>query len=178
MRFSNLRLLPFLGVLCFFPLPAAAGPSPGTVPPGSTSNNPNPTTPVNEYQGLGIDRYSATYLGTVYGVDDRPIPDVQVQLFVDGTLVASALSDGSGDYRLKATFDQRQDRTVLLWFVAPDPSLVPKEIVLAESAVSRKMGLISPCVARATVVSGRQFRVYLFTATDRDKELFELDCLP
>jgi hypothetical protein len=44
--------------------------------------------------------------------------------------------------------------------------------------VSRKMGLISPCVARATVVSGRQFRVYLFTATDRDKELFELDCLP
>jgi hypothetical protein len=178
MRLLNLRVLPFLGVLFALPLQAQAGQSPGTVPQGSTSGGQGPGNPANEYQGIGIDRYAASYSGTVYGVDDRPIPDVAVKVFVDGTLVGTALSDGSGDYSLKVSFDQRQDRTVLLWFVAPDPALVPKEIVLAESATSKKLGLISPCVARATVVSGRQFRVYMFDATDRDKELSELNCLP
>jgi hypothetical protein len=67
---------------------------------------------------------------------------------------------------------------VLLWFAAPDHSLMTKEIVIHESRTSVQNGIISACVPRAPLRPGRQFRVYLFDPASRTKELSELDCLP
>ncbi len=175
----NLRLLglivPFLlwthGV-------AAAPPTTGTsdAATGSASEDPDPK--VQEFQSLGIDKRVTKFSGTVLDVNDRPVPGVQAKLFMDGVLIASAVTEGNGYYDLQAMYDSSVDATVLLWFVAPDRSLTPKELVLQESRSALAQGLISPCVPRAKVLPGRQFRVYLFDSQNRNKELAELNCLP
>ena len=81
-------------------------------------------------------------------------------------------------YDLRAPYDPSSDATVLLWFSAPDHSLMTKAIVIHESRVSVQNGIISACVPRAPLTPGRQFRVYLFDPASRTKELSELDCLP
>ena len=56
--------------------------------------------------------------------------------------------------------------------------LLPKELVIRESRTSQANGLISRCVPRAEFMPGRQFRVYVFDSTTRNKDLAELNCLP
>ena len=87
------------------------------------------------------------------------------------------MTGSDGDYELRAPYDPSNDVTVLLWFVAPDRTLMPKELVIQESRASLENGLISKCVPRATLSPGRQFRVYLFDSDSRNKELAESGCL-
>jgi hypothetical protein len=176
----NLRLVVFLAVFSFAPRISLAAPpnaTPGNEPNlGSPSNQPPGR--VQEFQGLGIDRRAAAFAGNVLDVADRPIAGVQVKLFLDGQLAGTSVTDGLGHYDLKVPYDAAADITVLLWFVAPDHLLTPKELVIRESKASRENGLISPCVPRADLLPGRQFRVYLFDSQSRNKELSELNCLP
>jgi hypothetical protein len=171
----NLRLLVFFTSVCLAPGFALAAPP--ITPPG---NEPlvQPTPRLQEFQGLGIDRRVTVFSGNVLEVNDRSVSGVQVKLFVDGQLAGTAVTDGAGFYDIKAPYDAAADITVLLWFVAPDRSLAPKELVIRESKASRENGLISPCVPRANLIPGRQFRVYLFDSQSRNKELAELNCLP
>ena len=176
----NLRLVVFFAVFSFAPgfsLAAPPNPTPGNEPNlGSPANQPPPK--VQEFQGLGIDRRAAAFSGNVLDVGDHPISGVSVKLFLDGQLAGTATTDGAGHYDLKSPYDAAADITVLLWFVAPDHTLTPKELVIRESRASRENGLISPCVPRADLLPGRQFRVYLFDSQSRNKELAELNCLP
>jgi hypothetical protein len=68
--------------------------------------------------------------------------------------------------------------TVLLWFETHERGLMAKELVIRESKASLANALISKCVPRAAFTPGRQFRVYMFDPTSRNKELAEADCLP
>jgi hypothetical protein len=176
----NLRLL-----ACFAPFLLAAGLSQAAPPNATPGNETNagspgarPSPKIQEYQSLGVDRRLGVFSGTVLDVGDHPIVGVQVKLFLDGQLAGEAVTDGSGLYNLRVPYDPATDATVLLWFVSPDRSLMPKELVLRESTASRTNGLISPCVPRAELTPGRQFRVYLFDLQSRNKELAESDCLP
>jgi hypothetical protein len=177
MMSPNLRLLGGLAFLLF-----AAGTSHATPPtssPGSSSST-DPTQyqrPLQEFRSLGIDRRLTSFAGTVLDIGDRPVSGVEVKLFVDGEVAGSALTDGAGFYDIRAPYNSSADQTVLLWYVAPERSLMPKEIVVKESRASIAAGLISRCVPRATLSPGRQFRVYLFDPESRNKELAELDCL-
>lgn len=175
----NLRLLVFFTIFCFAPGFSSAAP-PNTTPGNETNadspNNPQPK--IQEFQGLGIDRRLAVFSGNVLDVNDRSVVGVQVKLFLDGQLAGGAVTDGTGHYDIKTPYDAGADMTVLLWFVAPDRSLAPKELVIKESRAARENGLISPCVPRADLLPGRQFRVYLFDSQSRNKELAELNCLP
>jgi hypothetical protein len=172
----NLRLLPGLAFLLLGAGMAHAAPPTGS--PGSAGEDPAAfQNPIQEFQSLDIDRRLTSFAGTVLDVSDRPIPGVQVQLFVDGQVAGGATTDGSGFYDIRAPYQSSADATVLLWYVAPERSLMPKEIVLKESKASVAAGLISRCVPRATITPGRQFRVYLFDPESRNKELAELDCL-
>jgi hypothetical protein len=173
----NLRLLPGLAFLLLGAGMAHAAP-PTTSPGGSGVDPTEFQSPIQEYQSLGIDRRLASFAGTVLDVSDRPISGVQVQLFVDGQVLGNTRTDGDGFYDIRTPYDANADATVLLWYVAPERSLMPKEIVLKESKASAAAGLISRCVPRATLTPGRQFRVYLFDPESRNKELAELDCLP
>ena len=172
----NLRLLPGLAFLLLGAGMAHAAP-PGTSGSGPGTDPAQFQSPVQEFRSLGIDRRLASFAGTVLDVSDRAIPGVQVQLFVDGQVVGSGTTDGSGFYDIRVPYDSNADATVLLWYVAPERLLMPKEIVLKESKASAAAGLISRCVPRATVTPGKQFRVYLFDPESRNKELAELDCL-
>jgi hypothetical protein len=134
--------------------------------------------PIQEYQGLGFDRQLATFAGTVLDISDRPIENVIVDLFIDGELAGTAITEGSGFYEIKVPYDSHSDTTVLLWFVPQSRSLLPKELVIRESKASQANGLISRCVPRATLMLGHQFRVYLFDSSNRNKDLAELNCLP
>jgi hypothetical protein len=172
----NLRLLVLFIVFSLSPRLSAAAPP--VASPGSDTNTGQPLPRVQEFQGLGIDRRMAAFSGTVLDVNDRPVVGVEVKLFLDGQLAGTAVTDGSGHYDLKAPFDTAADITALLWFVAPDRTLAPKELVIHESKACRENALISPCVPRVELLPGHQFRIYLFDSQSRNKELTELNCLP
>ena len=181
MSWLNLRSLARIAsagaIFVSLAIPASAAP-----PAGSGSNLPTP--PLDnragsppEMKSLGISRPVSVFEGTVLDINDRPVPNVIVQLFDDGELLASSTTDGSGIYDLRAVYDLNDDTTSLLWFVTPDRAFMPKELVLRESKASLENHLISRCVPRTAYVPGRQFRVYLFDPANRNKELNELDCL-
>ncbi len=176
---SNLRLLASIAPIFLATSLTHAAP-PTSTPPGSTSDptSPSPSRRIEEFQSLGIDRRLTSFSGTVLDVHDRPIANVQVKLFFDGHLAGTALTEGNGHYDLRSIYDPSADMTVLLWFIAPERSLMPKELVLKESKASLEHGLISRCVPRAALSPGHQFRVYLFDPASRNKELAELNCLP
>ena len=158
---------------------AAAPSSSGSLPgPRSDSRPDRANKGVEEYQGLGMDRQLAVFAGTVLDVAECPVEDVMVDLFVDGELAGSAVTDGAGAYEIKVPYDYRGDTTVLLWYVPQSRSLLPKELVIRESKASKVNALISRCVPRAELLPGRQFRVYLFDSSNRNKDLAELNCLP
>ncbi len=179
---ANLRILVLFAAAAVLASPtlAAAPPSSGVTggqPAEPGSRNPS-SKPAQEFQGLGIDRQLTTFAGTVLDIGDHPLSNVLVQLFVDGVLAGTTLTDGTGFYEMKIPYDPHSDTTALLWYVPLDRSLVPKELVIRESKVSQANGLISRCVPRADFTPGRQFRVYLFDPGNRNKDLAELNCLP
>jgi len=172
---SNLRFLGlFLLILCF-PGSTQAAPPVGTLN-REPSRNREPR--VDELKTLGVDRQLANFAGTVLDISNRPIGNVQVKLFINGEVAGRALTESNGSYELRAAYDPANDATVLLWFVAPDRTLMPKELVIQESKVSISNGLISKCVPRAELTPGHQFRIYLFDTESRNKELAESGCLP
>ena len=173
----NLRLLDGLAFLLLAAGTAHAAPPGSPGGSGTTTDATQYQRPLQEYQSLGIDRRRTSFAGTVLDVGDRPIPGVEVKLFVDGQLTGSAVTDGNGFYDIRAAYDTSADATAILWYVAPERSLMPKEIVVKESRASVAAGLISRCVPRATLTPGKQFRVYLFDPESRNKELAELNCL-
>jgi hypothetical protein len=174
---SNLRFLAiFTAILSIslVPAPGRASPPTGTNPGTSSSQDP----PIEESKTLGFDRRLASFAGTVFDVSNRPLGNVQVKLFMNGEVVGRAVTESNGSYELRAPYDPSEDMTVLLWFVAADRTLMPKELVIQESKTSVRNGLISKCVPRASLSLGRQFRIYLFDSDSRNKELAESGCLP
>jgi hypothetical protein len=179
MKIPTLRLLLFPLVaasLCAAPPARATPPSGGSDAPSTPSSSSDDQE--DEFQSVGIGRHAHAYLGVVLDLNDLPVSGAYVKLFVDGELSGAAVTEADGTYQLQATYDEALDATVLLWFTAPDRSLVSKEIVLAESKACKQYGIISPCVPRAVVTPGRRFRVYLFDPASRVRELNELGCLP
>jgi hypothetical protein len=153
-------------------------------PPSGSASSTDPRPPFDErsgtppdFQSLGISRPVTAFEGLILDINERPIPNVRVSLMVDGNLVGSAITDDRGTYDLRAIYDLNEDTTALLWFVAPERALIPKEVVLRESKASQQNQLISRCVPRTAYTPGRQFRIYLFDPANRNKELAELDCL-
>jgi hypothetical protein len=162
---SNLRFLGNIALLFLLAAPAALA-APPTGGSGSDRDRDSGRQPrVDEMKTLGVDRNLA-------------ISGVQVSLFMGGDVVGRAVTESNGDYQLRAPYDPSNDVTVLLWFVAPDRTLMPKELVIQESRASLENGLISKCVPRASLSPGHQFRIYLFDSDSRNKELAESGCLP
>ena len=173
-----LRVLVLSAILALTAAPAhAAGPSTGGIS-GRMDPSPQNSKSIDEFQGLGVDRQLAVFAGTVLDIGDRPIENVIVDLFIDGELAGTTTTEGSGTYEIKVPYDTHSDTTVLLWYVPTSRSLLPKELVIRESKASQENGLISRCVPRATLMPGHQFRVYIFDASNRNKDLAELNCLP
>lgn len=177
---ANLRILAFFASAALLATAAIAAPPTSVVPGPGTE--PLPQAPssktIQEYQGLGLDRQLTQFAGVVLEVNDRPLNNVQVKLFVDGQIVGSALTEGSGHYEIKVPYDPHSDTTTLIWYVPQDKTLMAKEVVIRESKACRENALISKCVPRATLTPGRQFRVYLFDAANRNKDIAETNCLP
>ncbi len=157
----------------------AAAPTTGSLSgPRTDTRPPRATKTLEEYQGLGVDRQLGVFAGTVLDIGDHPVENVIVDLFIDGELAGTALTEGSGTYEIRVPYDTHADTTVLLWFVPQSRALLPKELVIRESKASLANGLISRCVPRAELLPGRQFRVYIFDSSNRNKDLADLNCLP
>lgn len=175
----NLRSLAGIavaGAFWLFPTAPATAASPSTGQEAASPRDDRSGFPP-EFQSLGISRPISIFQGTVLDINDRPVPNVVVQLFDNGEILGSAVTDGSGIYDLRAIYNLNDDTTSLLWFTSPDRSFMPKELVLRESRASQEQHLISRCVPRTAYAPGRQFKVYLFDPANRNKELAELDCL-
>ena len=96
-------------------IPAAAA------PPTGSGTSSDPTSPLDrrlggppEFKSLGISKPISIFEGTVLDINDRPVPNVLVQLFDDGELLASATTDGSGIYDLRAVYNLNDDTTSLV----------------------------------------------------------------
>lgn len=175
---SNLRLLGIIALLFVVSAPAALAAPPVGAPGTDRDRDIGRRPKIEEMKTLGFDRQLASFAGTVLDVNNRPISGVQVALFMGGDVVGRAVTESNGNYELRAPYDPANDVTVLLWFVAPDRTLMPKELVIQESKASLENGLISKCVPRASLSPGHQFRIYLFDSDSRNKELAESGCLP
>ncbi len=182
MERTILRTALVFGLLALLvPAAFAAPPLPGSGPPGPGSDigtQPEQTKPPREYQGLGVGQQLTSFAGTVLDVNDHLLAGVQVKLFVDSQIVGTITTDANGFYEIKTPFNAYDDTTVLLWYVSPDRTLLPKSLVIRESKVSQENSLISKCVPRATLTPGRQFRVYVFDPANRNKDVAETNCLP
>ncbi len=174
-----LRVLVLSAIWALTALPAlAAAPASSGTLIGPRLPRPQNTRSIEELQGLGVDRQLAVFAGTALDINDRPVENTIVDLFIDGKLAGTTTTDGTGSYEIKVPYDTYSDTTVLLWYVPQSRALLPKELVVRESKVSQANGLISRCVPRAELLPGHQFRVYLFDAASRNKDLAELNCLP
>jgi hypothetical protein len=175
-----LRVLVLSATLGLLALPAqAAAPTSGTgVLSGQRTDLRSPSSrSYDEMQGVSDGRL-ATFAGTVLDINDQPVSHVIVDLFVDGELAGTATTEAAGTYQISVPYDAHSDTTVLLWYVPQSGRLLPKELVIRESKACLANALISRCVPRAEFLPGRQFRVYLFDSSDRNKDLAELNCLP
>jgi hypothetical protein len=178
---KNLRVLAAIAPMILLAGLATAAPPAGTgaAPPATDrSFGSSVQEKIEEIQSIGVDRQMASFAGTVLDINDRPLGNVQVKLFIDGLLAGTALTGANGFYDLRTPYDPAQDVTVLLWFAAHERGLMAKELVIRESKSCLANGLISKCVPRAAFTPGRQFRVYMFDPASRNKELAEADCLP
>ncbi|HZI88903.1 MAG TPA: hypothetical protein VFD83_00455 [Candidatus Polarisedimenticolia bacterium] len=177
-----LRILVLSAILGSAASPAlGAGPSTGSgslAGPREGTRAPKHPKNADEYHGLGMDRGLGVFAGTVLDVNDHPVDNVIVDLFIDGELAGTTTTETMGTYQIQVPYDTRSDTTVLLWYVPQSGKLLPKELVIRESKASMANGLISRCIPRAELLPGRQFRVYLFDSTNRNKDLAELNCLP
>ncbi len=179
MRAANLRvLLPIASICLVAGLAAAAPPS----LPRPTDREPlapgRETRKGQEPQTIGADAHLTTFAGNVLDLNDKPVAGVRVDLYVDGERSGSAVTATDGHYEFQTAYDYRSDATAILWYVPTDRALLPKAVVLNESKTSKENELISPCLPRASVTPGHQFRVYLFDLANRIKELSETNCLP
>jgi hypothetical protein len=177
MRGANLSALRLAAALVFATGLAEAAP-PGVTGSTDQTGASRPPRRTQEIQSIGSDPLFTTFAGTVLDVSDKPVRGTEVELFIDGERVASTVAGPDGYYELKCRYDYRADATAILWYVPADRSLLPKAVVLNESKVSQENQLISPCVARAQLTPGHQFRIYLFDPANRIKELDETNCLP
>ncbi len=179
MHGANFRALLSLVSLCLAAAPASAAP-----PAVTRTTEQAPQVPgrdgrrIEEPQTIGIDQHLTTFAGNVLDLNDKPVAGTRVDLYVDGDRTGSAVTSSDGHYELVAHYDYRSDATVILWYVPVDRTLLPKAVVLSESKATRENELISPCLPRATITPGHQFRVYLFDLPNRIKELSESNCLP
>jgi hypothetical protein len=176
MRGANLRFLRFAALVCL-----AAGTAQAAPPARSPDEQaPLPRLPrhIQEIQSIGADPHLTTFAGMVLNVEEKPVAGVTVQLFIAGERAGTAVTSPDGYYELRAHYDYREDQTSILWYVPPDRTLLTKALVLSESRTSQEQRLISPCVPRAKITPGHQFRVYLFDSANRNKELEETGCLP
>ena len=176
---ANLRILVAVAsTAVMISIGFAAAPSPGSGPGSQQGPQAPASKSIQEFEGLGIDRQLTMFAGVVLGLGDHALFNVQVKLFVDGQLAGGATTDAAGYYEIRAPYDYYADTTVLMWYVPQDKTLMAKELVIRESKASQQSGLITKCVPRAALTPGRQFRVYLFDAANRNKDLAESNCLP
>src|SRR5947208_15119632 len=79
------------------------------------------TKSVQEYQGLGVGRQLATFAGTVLDINDRPIANVLVDLFIDGAPAGTTVTEGNGYYEINVPYHAHGHTRILLWYV-PRPT--------------------------------------------------------
>jgi len=150
--------------------PAAAVPPTGAERPLEEKKPPVRPDFVRTAQG------ETSITGVVRDQSRKPLKDVSVKLFVEGLLVASALTDGQGAYKMKYAIDIGKDKTVMLWYVSKEPQWVPKAVVLHESKSAQSSHLISPCIPRVQVQPFLEFNVQMVDVSTRNRQLAQSDC--
>jgi len=144
---SILRVLVLSATAALTAVPAhGAAPTSGNSLSGQRAD-PRPQKagkPVEEFQGLGVDRQLGVFAGTVLDINDRPVENVFVDLFIDGELAGSTITEGSGIYEIKAPYDSHGDTTVLLAEASMDGMCRPWDYQAFVFVKRRFAGTLSP----------------------------------
>jgi hypothetical protein len=147
------------------------------VPPSGSQRPPEETKELEPPGFIRPFEGQTSISGVVKDQDQNPLKDVAIKLFVEGVLVASTTTDGAGAYGMKYTIDVGKDKTVMLWYVAPETRWVPKAVVLHESKAAIASGTISPCVPRVQVKPFLEFNLQMVDAQTRNKQIAQSGCL-
>ena len=172
------------------------------VPPTGSQKPPQETKQLEPPRFLRPIEGETSITGVVRDQNQNPLKDVSIKLFVDGVVVASALTDGAGAYRMKYLIDVGKDKTVMLWYMEPpvqerdawtekpgekankvtisegtSSKWVPKAVVLHESKAALASKLISPCIPRVQVKPFLEFDVQMVDVPTRNKQIAQSGCL-
>ena len=173
-RLTSLTLIAAGMLLACLPHPAWAGGSGDSNIPDDTIKRRDDT--INPSL-LPISKGEIRFNGTVLDKDARPLPGIQLKVYVNGLAIHTASTDKVGQYDFLCPINTTGKETVVLWFVDPTRKLTPKALVLAENPTCRMQNLISQCYPRVAFEPVVESRVHLFDKDFRAGQLFATGCL-
>ncbi len=151
-----------------------AGPPTTDTPPPDDTIKPMRDVPPGL---LPVMKGETRLVGTVLDRSEKPLPGMQVKIFIDGMMCREVATDAVGQYDFKHAIHYSGKETVVVWFVDPTGKLVPKALILAESPASREAKLLSPCFIRVMFEEVIESRVHLFDKETRAQQLFASGCI-
>jgi hypothetical protein len=174
---TTIRRAALLGSLLLI-IPGSAAFSAG----GSTIDRvPEDTiTPQDEAVSPGLQpvmKGEIRFTGMVLDKHAKPLPGVQVRLYVNGVATHTATTDHVGQYNFRVHMNTTGKETIAVWFQDPSGKLTPKALVLAENAACREAKLLSKCYPRIAFQPVVESRVHLFDKDTRAQQLVATDCL-
>ncbi len=143
----------------------------------SQEQTPQPTSPQGSQWGASMGFPEQILVGRVGDSKNNPIEGVMVKLFANGKLVGSTKTAASGDFELKVPLKLDADETVTIWFIPSTGNLMPKMVVLKQSAAAQKGGLFSPCIDQAKLSQQTRLDVRLLQEGEYIASLKAKGCL-
>jgi hypothetical protein len=117
------------------------------------------------------------FKGMVLDKETRPLPGVQVRVYVNGVAAHSGTTDHVGQYDFRVHLNTTGKETIAIWFQDPSGKLTPKALVVAENAACRDAKLLSRCYPRVAFEPVVESRVHLFDKDTRAQQLVAAECL-
>jgi hypothetical protein len=127
--------------------------------------------------GVAYARTEGVLTGKVTSAAGAPLAGVKVKLFEEGFLLNETTTGADGSYELNVDYLPDIDWTVMVWYVAPNPSLLPEILILRESLKSKELGLWSPCLPRLELRRTMSFDVTLMAEEKKLEQMTTMDCM-
>jgi hypothetical protein len=117
------------------------------------------------------------FKGSILDKETKPLPGIQVGVYVNGIAAHTATTDHVGQYDFRVSMNTTGKETIAVWFHDPAGKLSPKALVVAENASCREAKLLSPCYPRVAFEPVIESRVHLFDKDTRAQQLVATECL-
>jgi hypothetical protein len=124
-----------------------------------------------------LERTPGTLSGKAANASGAGLPGVAVKLFEEGFLQAETTTAADGAYTLGVNYIPDIDWTVIVWYVAQDPNLIPEIVILRESLRSKELDLWSGCLPRIELRPQMNYDAVLMNEEQKLDQMTKMDCM-